>query len=153
MNKLLSSRFLSAVFALSVGMFAAGQALPMRTAVELKDLQGDWEGDGAGGKCAITIAGNVLHYRAGTNWWKTTFTLPAGTEPQQLHATIKDSSPPTNGVGEAVSAIIKIEEGTLTLLAYGSSAEAPKNFEEGTDKYVVRKVRGKKETVAPAKTK
>src|SRR5580765_4351322 len=78
---------------------AAEPSTPTPIAAELKPLQGDWEGEGAGGKCSITITGDSLHYRVGTTWYKTTFTLPAGTDPQQLHATIKDSSPPTNGIG------------------------------------------------------
>ena len=111
------------LFALSTGVL--GQ--PLRPGIALDRLQGYWEGDGAGGKCSITIKDNSLHYRAGTNWWKTTFTLPAGTDPQQLHATIKDSSPPTNGIGQVVFAIFKIEDGTLTL-EVDMSDEPPKTF-------------------------
>src|SRR5260370_1603815 len=51
------------------------------TAAELKPLQGYWEGEGAGGKCSITITGNSLLYPAGTNWFETTFTLPSGHNP------------------------------------------------------------------------
>ena len=116
MKKALNGQFLWGAFALSfAALLAAGASRPTRTAVELDRLQGYWEGEGAGGKCSITITGNSLHYRAGTNWWKTTFTLPADTDPQQLHATIKDSSPPTNGIGQVVLAIFKIEDGALTL--------------------------------------
>ena len=95
---------------------AAEPSTPTPIAAELKPLQGYWEGEGAGGKCSITITGNSLHFHAGTNFWfETTFTLPAGTDPQQLHATIKDCSPPTNAIGTVVFAIFKIEDGTLTL--------------------------------------
>src|SRR5262245_10513372 len=96
----------------SAGLFTACQSTPSRTAAELKPLQGHWEGEGAGGKCAITIRGNSLHYQNNAGWFKTTFTLPAGTDPQQLHATIQDCSPPSsNAIGTVVFAIFKIEEG------------------------------------------
>ncbi len=110
-------------------------------AAELKPLQGYWEGDGAGGKCSITITGNSLHYRAGTNWFATTFTLPAGTDPQQLQATIKDSSPPTNNaIGKVVFAIFKIEDGTLTLAEDDMSDAPPKTFPSASSRYNVKKV-------------
>ena len=84
MKKALSGQFLWGAFALSLAaLLTAGQNTPKRTAVELNRLQGYWEGEGAGGKCSITITGDSLTYRAGTNWWKTTFKLPAGTDPQQ----------------------------------------------------------------------
>ena len=134
----------------SAALFTACQRTPAQTAAEpstptpiaagLKPLQGYWEGEGAGGKCSITITGNSLHYRAGTNWWKTTFTLPAGTDPKQLHATIKDSSPPTNGIGQVVFAIFKIEDGALTLAIDDMSDKPPKTFPEASSRYKVKKV-------------
>lgn len=137
-------RFLVAL-SLSV-LFTFGQTLPPRTDIELKSLQGYWEGDGAGGKCSITIKDDSLLYRAGTNWWKTTFTLPGGTNPQQLHATIKDSHPPSkDSVGAVVYAIIKIEGETLTLALFDKVDEPLKTFEEATTKYVVKKTPPKKE--------
>src|SRR3954470_6569105 len=68
----------------------AESGTPKPLAEELKPLQGHWEGEGAGGKCSITIVGNSLHYRNAAGWYKATFTLPAGTDPRQLHATIKE---------------------------------------------------------------
>lgn len=122
------------------------------TAAELNRLQGYWEGEGAGGKCSITITGNSLHYRAGTNWHETTFMLPANTDPQQLHATIKDCWPPSkDAIGKVVPAILKIEDGTLTLAAYDMSEEPPKTFESATSRYVVKKVQ--KKNAEPPKTK
>jgi len=132
---------------------AAEPSTPTPIAAELKPLQGYWEGEGAGGKCSITITGNTLHYRAGTNWWKTTFTLPAGTDPQQLHATIKESSPPTNGIGRVVFAIFKIEDGTLTLAEVDMSDEPPKTFSSASSRYVVKKVQPQKKNAEPPKTK
>src|SRR5215218_5225047 len=70
------------------------------TAAELQPLQGSWEGVMVGkealGKISITIAGNSLHFKGlkPGDWFETTFTLPAGTYPQQLHATIKDCTEP-----------------------------------------------------------
>src|ERR1043165_7082903 len=153
MNRALNNQFLWGAFALSlVAVSVTGQSTPTRI-VELNRLQGYWEGEGAGGKCSITITGNSLHYRAGTSWWKTTFTLPADTDPQQLHATIKESSPPTNGVGKVVFAIFKIEDGTLTLAEVDGSDEPPKTFSSASSRYVVKKVQPQKENAEPPKTK
>jgi len=135
---------------------AAEPSTPTPIAAELKPLQGYWEGEGAGGKCSITITGNSLHYRAGTNWWKTTFTLPAGTDPQQLHATIKESSPPTNGIGQVVFAIFKIEDGTLTIVTFVEddvSDKPAKTFANASSRYSVKKVHPQKENAQPPKTK
>jgi len=72
------------------------------TAVELQLLQGTWEGvwEGVGAgdksheKITITITGNSFHFHRDTNFWfDTTITLPAGTDPKQLHATIKGCPP------------------------------------------------------------
>ena len=113
---------------------------------ELQRLQGYWEGDGAAGKCSITITNNSLYFYARTDfWYKTTFALPAGTDPQQLHATIKDSSPPTNGIGQVVLAIFKIEDGTLTLAVEGD--EPPKTFDGTSARYNLKKVQPQRRKV------
>jgi uncharacterized protein (TIGR03067 family) len=110
----------------------------------LKPLQGHWEGDGAGGKCSITIEGDSLYYRNARGWFKTTFMLPAGTEPRQLHATIKECSPPSDSsIGTVVHAIYKIEDGTLTLADFDPAGEPPKSFEGAPNRYVVKKVEPK----------
>ena len=106
------------------------------TAAELQPLQGTWEGFMAGneahGKITITITGNSLHFHRDTDFWfETTFTLPAGTYPQQLQATIKDCPQPCDDIGKVVFAIFKIEDGTLTLVGIQASAvEPPKTFGE-----------------------
>ena len=140
MKKATNGQFLLGALALSLAaLFTACQSTPTRTAVELKRLQGYWEGDGAAGKCSITITNNSLYFYARTDFWfKTTFALPAGTDPQQLHATIKDSAPPTNGIGQVVLAIFKIEDGTLTLAVDGE--EPPKTFPGASSLYVLKKV-------------
>ena len=152
MKKATNGQFLLGALALSLAaLFTACPSTPAQTAAEpstptpiaaeLKPLQGYWEGEGAGGKCSITITGNSLHYRAGTNWFETTFTLPAGTDPQQLHATINDSSPPTNNaIGKVVFAIFKIEDGTLTLAEDDMSDQPPKTFLSASSRYNVKKV-------------
>jgi hypothetical protein len=154
MKKAPNGQFLWGALALLLSaLLAAGQSTPTPIAAELKPLQGDWEGEGSGGKCSITITGNSLHYRAGANWWKTTFTLAAG-DPKQLHATIKESSPPSkDAIGQVVSAIFKIEDGTLTLAAYDMSDEPPKTFAGATSLYVVKKVQPQKKEAEPAKVK
>ena len=136
MKKATNGQSLLGALALSLAaLFTACPSTPAQTAAELEPLQGYSEGEGAGGKCAITITGNLLHYRAGTNWWKTTFTLPAGTDPRQLHATIKDSSPPSkDAIGEVVFGIFKIEDGTLTLATCDPSDEPSKTFASATNR-------------------
>ena len=112
---------------------------PATSELQLQHLQGYWEGDGAAGPCSITIKGNSLHFYARKDFWfETTFALPAGTDPKQLHATIKNSAPPTNGLGEVVFAIYKIEDGTLTLAVEGN--EPPKTFSATSAQYIVKKV-------------
>src|SRR5687767_10619413 len=76
------------------------------TNAELQLLQGTWEGfslnretpDGpivkATNTTTITITGNSFRFHRDTNFWfETTITLPAGKDPKQFHATIKDAAP------------------------------------------------------------
>jgi len=157
MKKARNGPFLLGAFALSLAaLFTAGQSTPTQPgadsgtptplAEELKPLQGHWEGEGAGGKCAINIAGNSLHYRNSAGWYKTTFTLPAGTDPQQLQATIKDCSPPSSkAIGTVVFAIFKIEDGTLLLAEDDMSDKPPKTFASASSRYNVKKVQSAKQ--------
>ena len=141
MTKAQHGLLLYSALVLSIALlFTACRSTLTPIAGELKPLQGSWEGEGAGGKCSITIVGNSLRYQAGTNWWKTTFTLPAATDPRQLHATITDSSPPTNGIGTVVFALFKIEDGVLTLAVVDGSDKAPESFDSASSRYVVKKV-------------
>jgi len=79
-------------------------------------------------------------------WFETTITLPAGTDPKQLHATIKGCPPSqVSSVGKVIRAFFKIEDGTLTLATIGDDAEVtPKSFEatedQGQTRYELRKV-------------
>ena len=123
-------------------------------AVELQRLQGTWEGVVVGDKLdhkyTITITGNSFHFHRDSNFWfATTITLPTGTNPRQLHATIKDCAPgQENSVGKVVVAIYKIEEGTLTLATGNGDGVAPKSFEptgdNGLNRYELRKVQPQK---------
>jgi uncharacterized protein (TIGR03067 family) len=132
-------------------------------AVELQPLQGTWEGVMVGQENAnitITITSNSLHFYRDTNFWfATTFTQPAGTDPKQLHATIKDCAQgQESSVGQVVVAIYKIEDGTLTLVALGGDdEERPKSFEatqdKGLSRYELRKVQPQKKNTEPPKTK
>ena len=133
------------------------------TAVELQLLQGTWEGVAVGDesqkKITITITGNSLHFHRDANFWfETTITLPAGTDPRQLHATIINSSPPTSGIGQVVQAIFKIEDETLTLATGGDGdEETPKSFEatedKGVTRYKLRKIQPQKKNTQSPKTK
>ena len=132
-------------------------------AVELQPLQGTWEGFMVGQEKAnitITISSNSLHFHRDANFWfKTTFTQPVGTDPKQLHATIKDCpSGQESSVGKVVVAIYKIEYGTLTLVALGDGdEETAKSFEategKGLTRYELRKVQPQKKNTEPPKTK
>ena len=119
-------------------------------AVELQPLQGTWEGVMVGqeknGNITITITSNSLHFHRDTNFWfETTFTQPVGTDPKQLHATIKDcaTGQQDSSIGKVVIALYKIEDGVLTLVPLGGE-EIPKSFEATKDKglarYELRKV-------------
>ena len=150
--------FWSGAAALSLAAwFTACQSTPAPAAAEIKNLQGCWEGDGREGngprfKSSITIAGNSLHCFRDTNYWfTTTITLPAGTNPQQLRATIKAASHKSH-TGQVVAAIVKIEDGTLTLAA-SDHGVTPKNFDDETDSlFVLRKVKPPKRNTEPPKT-
>jgi uncharacterized protein (TIGR03067 family) len=135
----------------------AKKAANQPTAVELQlePLQGTWEGvlvgDNEQTKITIKITGNSLHFYRDTNFWfETKFALPAGTAPQQLHATIENSAPPTNNIGQVVRAFFKIEDGTLTLATIGDGAEeTPKGFEAAPTRYELRKVQPQKKNTQP----
>ena len=107
-------------------------------------------------KITITITGNSFHFHRDTNFWfETTITLPAGTDPKQLHATIKDC-PTADSIGQVVFAIFKIEDEKLTLATTGGE-EAPKSFEatgnNGLTRFELRKVRPQKKEPQPLKSK
>jgi uncharacterized protein (TIGR03067 family) len=124
-------------------------------------LQGTWEGVEAGheneGKCAVTITGNAMHFQgADTNeWYKTTFTLPAGTDPKQLRITIT-SCPQPDYVGKVSLAIFKIEEGTLTIVGHEpGDPESPKTFDgdKTSRTLILRKTQSQKKNPGASKSK
>ena len=131
---------------------------------EPQRLQGTWQGFMSGqeknGTITITITGNSLHFHRDTNFWfDTTFTLLVGTDPRQLHATIKHCAPgQETSVGKVVVAIYKIGDGTLTLVPIGDAdEEMPKNFEDAEDKglsrYELRKIQPHEKKTEPPKTR
>jgi len=131
------------------------------TAEQTKPLQGSWEGVEVGheaeGKCTITITGNSIHFQGwNTNeWYKATFTLPAGTDPKQLRATIT-GCPQPDYIGKVAFCIFKIEDGTLTLVGHEPGApDAPKTFDgDKTSRTVVfKKAQPQKRNTEPPKTK
>ncbi len=111
------------------------------------------------GSLTITVTGNSLHFNRDTNFWfETTFTLPIGTDPKQLHATINKCAPgQDSSVGEVVVAIYKIEDGTLTLAPIGEGDDAtPKSFEaieeRGLTRYKLQKAQPQTKDVEPPKS-
>ena len=129
------------------------------TNAELQLLQGTWEGVMVGqekdGKITITITGNSFHFHRDTNFWfDTTITLPAGKDPKQLHATIKDCAPGhESSVGKVVRTFFKIEDGTLSLATIGDDdKDTPKSFEDGSNRCELRKVQPHKKNTQPPKT-
>ena len=88
----------------------------------------------------MAITGSTLRFTRDSNYWfETTFTLPPGTGPQRMDATIKASSYPSH-IGEVVAAIFKMEDGVLTLAA-SDHGETPKDFDDGSNSlFVLRKV-------------
>ena len=87
---------------------------------EVQHLQGTWEGVLVGqesaGKITITFSGNSLHFQGlrADQWYDATFTLPEGTRPRQLRATITGSAM-VKDIGTVIGAIFKIEKRTLSL--------------------------------------
>lgn len=143
---------LSPLVACLLVLLAAGCATRPGTATALQDLQGTWKGVVVGEKSpdqyTIKIVGNSFHFHRDADFWfGTTIVLPEGTEPQQLHATIRRCAEgQENSLGKVVVAIFKIVDGTLTLAARGDgSDEVPKVFDDPDDKgltrYELRKVR------------
>ena len=139
----------------------------------LQPLQGTWEGFGlsreaSGGsyvkgdnKVTITITGDSLYFHERSNfWWDTTFTLPVGKDPHQLHATIKRSADGDDSTGKVVIAFYKLENGAFTLGGIrdkDSKAPWPKSFEATEDtmtgRYELRKVQPQKKETQPSKTR
>jgi uncharacterized protein (TIGR03067 family) len=137
----------------------AADSTNQSTAVELQRLQGQWEGvelgPTLGRTISITITGNSLRFQKAANeWHEGTFTLAAGTNPQQLRFTMKGSSVPEL-IGEVVLAIFKIEDGGLTLLPLaGDAGEPAKGFEDKeSTRYELRKVQPQKKDAQPPKAK
>ena len=126
-------------------------------ASELQLLQGTWEGvmvgDESHQKITITITNNSFHFHRDKNFWfETTITLPAGTDPKQLHATIKGCAPgQESSVGKVVLAIFKIEDGTLTLAVDGE--EPPKTFADASSRYNVKKVQPQRKNAEASPSK
>jgi uncharacterized protein (TIGR03067 family) len=128
---------------------AKGTGVPP-TAPELLPLQGKWEGGMLGEeprkKITISISGDSFHFHRDTNFWfQTTISLPAGTEPKQLLATIKGCpTSQADSIGKVVGAIFKIEGETLTLATGGGGDGTPKSFEAtedgGLTLYVLKRI-------------
>lgn len=152
----------------------AGCTTNRPTAVALQRLQGTWEGFALGratpggpyvksesaAKTTVRVTGNSLYFHERSNfWYDATFALPAGKDPQQLHATIKRSAE-GDSIGSVIIAFYKLEDGTLTLGGIrdkDSTAEWPKSFEAAEDtmtgRYELRKVQPTKQSTERRKSK
>lgn len=144
-----------------ISMQRAAGATNQPASMALERLQGTWQGVLVGqesaGKITITINSNSFHFHRDTNFWfETTIALPPGTDPQQLHATITGSAgSQTDAIGKVVVAILKIEDGKLTLAARGDGVEgAPTSFDdEHASRYELRKVQPLKQDIELLKLK
>jgi hypothetical protein len=145
---------LGALALLLAALFTACQSAPTRMAPDLRRLQGYWEGYGPGGKCSVTISGNSLHFRARADFWfETTFTLPAGGDPRQLHATII-SSPEKTTIGSVVVVIFEIEDGTLNLGVIEDFDGPPTDpvlgdWDRAMDRYYLERAQPQEQTQPP----
>lgn len=83
--------------------------------------------------------------------------LPASTDPQQLHATINGSPEAWDSTGKVAIAIVKIENGTLTLANDSASEIPPNSFEAnedlGRNRYALRKAQPQKRNAEAATSK
>jgi uncharacterized protein (TIGR03067 family) len=114
---------LAALVLLSPGAAIRAEAATATTqpaTAEVQRLQGTWEGVLVGqesaGRITITFNGNSLHYQGlrADQWYDATFTLPEGTRPRQIRATITGSAQ-VKDIGTVIGAIFKIENRTLSL--------------------------------------
>jgi len=129
----------------------AASSNPSASAVanpDLAALQGKWVGLEVGreaqGDNTLTVSGDTIHFQGASKdeWYKGTFTLPAGTTPKQVIATIKDCPAP-DFIGKTSNAIYKIEDGKLTLTGHHpGSNTTPKSFEgdETARTFILKKV-------------
>ena len=104
-------------------------------------LQGTWEGvvvgDKSETKYTIKIDGSSFYFHRDTNFWfETSIALPRNTNPQQLHATIKNCAKgQESSIGKVVVALVKVDGETLTLVAKGDGSEdLPQSLESTDDK-------------------
>ena len=113
-------------------------------------------GQETGAQITITITGNALHFHRDTNFWfATTITLPAGKDPKQLHATIKNCPPSqAESIGKTVRAFYMISGSTLTLATIGDDAEeTTESFEAAQTRYELQKVQPEKRNAGPPRAK
>lgn len=128
------------VFAAVLCALAQAGALAAQPRLLSNLVQGEWEGQGPPGEIALRISGESLHFFVRDDfWYEATFTLPAGDGPQQLHATITDSSPPRKDLGETVFAIVQLEDGVLSVAVDDGSDVAPESFRTAMSRYDFRR--------------
>ena len=101
----------------------------------------------------MTISGDAIDFIGGNKdeWYKATFTLPAGTEPRQLRSVVK-ACPAPELVGKISFAIYKIADGTLTLVGNKpGDPDVPKGFEGAATSrtFTFKKVEPRRRTTLP----
>ncbi|REJ74492.1 MAG: hypothetical protein DWQ36_20535 [Acidobacteria bacterium] len=115
-------------------------AVPLRTHPLIEELQGDWKGTGPPGEIVLGFYSHTLRFYVREDfWYEATFTLSSEGDPAVLHATITDSAPPRQDLGDVVPAIVKIEDGTLSLAVDDGSDEPPESFAAAMSRYDFRR--------------
>jgi hypothetical protein len=136
---------------LLLGLQAGCATKPPPPPTALQKLQGTWFGgvlnDRSKAQYTLRIRGDSFHFHRDTNFWfGTTITVPAGTEPQQLFATIHTAAPgQENSLGKRVAAIFQVEQDNLIIVARGDGGDdVPTGFDvagdEGLTRYELRRV-------------
>ena len=151
----LTDRWMCSLWLLALGLLLGLQAgcttKPPPPPTALQKLQGTWSGgvlnDRSKAQYTLRIRGDSFHFHRDTNFWfGTTITVPAGTDPQQLFATIHTSAPgQENSLGKRVAAIFQVEEDNLIIVARGDGGDdVPTGFDvagdEGLTRYELRRV-------------
>ena len=128
---------LVSTFGMMGGVQAAKEVAPGATGdTHLRELlQGRWQGQEAGrealGACTLNVTGNAIQFQGAMpqDAYQASFVFVAGTQPQEMLATITDCSV-SEYVGRTARFICWFENGVLMVAgSEPGSAEAPKGFE------------------------
>ncbi len=128
------------VFLLAWQALGQGLLLVKPEPMDPKQLLGQWEGEGPGGPCTVTIAAKTLRYSQSASgpdgeamWFDTQYKVLPKIEPQRLYATItKNSYPDQPHIGKVIVVLFTFFDGTLKLGVIDSLDEAPVEPAEAT---------------------